>query len=786
MKRLFLLFMLVVVILSTTFAQNSGKPDWRKLHYLSEEEMNMPVDRDLNFTETDPPINGGRMVAEFEPMQGVLIAYPFGIPLTVIAEMAEDLPVLTLVSSQSQANSVLSQYQANGVNTENCSFLVATTDSYWVRDYGPWYVFDGNKQPGIVDFPYDRPRPNDNLIPERMANHLDINLFGMNLEHTGGNMMVDGRGMAASTDLVWEENSNLTHAQIDQKVNDYLGVTRYDVTIDPLADYIKHIDCWGKYLAPDKILIAQVPTNDPRYDEYESVANYFATTPSAYGYPYKVYRCFEPGTYQVTPYTNSIILNNKVLVPVSGTQYDAAAIEVYEEAMPGYEIIPFQWNNWENTDALHCRSKGIADLGMLFIDHRPLYGMQEWQDSIAITSKVIAYSGEDFVADSLLVFYSINNGAYQTALMTETATDEYTAYIKGYNSFDSIEYYVFAKDVTGRRLTQPYMNELDPHKFYIEEGGIPANFLTISADTLWFENEFLSRELFITNNTENPVVISDIQEIVENPYLEVWVTNGTTSHYFEDPITLQPNEVLELNVNVLMYGAKNREDVYIESEINIVSNLGTQKVVAMINDNIYGWLEVAESWIPIVFENFDDVKELGLVNVNINRSVTITGFEEVGSNYLNITPPSQLPLVVDSYFQTVYFTISLNWPFEMKDRDSIQVPIVFHTDHGDCQAFVYIKEELLSISENNMGVVGDVYPNPFNDILYFDFNLNETQKVKVEMYNIQGQKVTELMNKDLASGQHHISFENTISTRGIYICQITVGNKKYFKKLIKK
>ncbi len=82
--------------------------------------------------------------------------------------------------------------------------------------------FDGNKQPGIVDFPYDRPRPNDNNVPVAVAQDLGINLYGMNLEHTGGNMMVDGRGMAASTDLVYDEN-NMTPQQVADKVESYLA-----------------------------------------------------------------------------------------------------------------------------------------------------------------------------------------------------------------------------------------------------------------------------------------------------------------------------------------------------------------------------------------------------------------------------------------------------------------------------------------------------------------------------------------------------------------------------------
>ncbi len=557
-------------------AQTQKQPDWRKLHYLSAEEMSLPATNNVNFTETDPPEGGGRMVAEFEPMQAVLIRYPLGIPYSVIAEMASDLPVITIVSSNSQATQVLNLYTQNGINTDNCSFLIAASDSYWTRDYGPWYVFDGNKQPGIVDFPYDRPRPNDNLIPVKMAEHLGINLYGMNLVHTGGNMMVDGRGMAASTDLVYEENTNYTTQQIQEKVEAYLGVTRYDVTIDPLDDYIKHIDCWGKYLAPDKILIGQVPESDYRYADYEAVANYFETTPSAYGYPYKVYRTYSPGTSPGTPYTNSLILNNKVLVPLTGSQWDDEAMAVYEEAMPGYEIIGVPWGSWYNTDALHCRTKGVADLGMLFIDHRPVYGTIEWQDSVAVTSKIIPYSGEALVTDSVLVFYSINGGNYQTSLLTADGNDMYTGYIKGYSDGDTVDYYVFAKDESGRRLSQPYMGALDPHEFILEEN--TTGLLTISPDTLVFDWEF-ERTFSIANQTGSDVTLQSIENITP----EIQFAMIEDENLPAMPFVLHDGETLPVLVTLLIPVESINPINYYDETIRITSSAGVQDLPVKIN-----------------------------------------------------------------------------------------------------------------------------------------------------------------------------------------------------------
>ncbi|SVD44418.1 uncharacterized protein METZ01_LOCUS397272, partial [marine metagenome] len=72
--------------------------------------------------ETDPPQTPIRNIAEFEPMQGVLIRYPFGITTSIIKEMAEDIIVYCLVSSGSQ-NSAYNSMNNAGVDMNNVEFI---------------------------------------------------------------------------------------------------------------------------------------------------------------------------------------------------------------------------------------------------------------------------------------------------------------------------------------------------------------------------------------------------------------------------------------------------------------------------------------------------------------------------------------------------------------------------------------------------------------------------------------------------------------------------------------
>ena len=112
------------------------------------------------------------------------------------------------------------------------------------------------------------------------------------------------------------------------------------------------------------------------YAELNARADFLAQQSSPWGVPYEVVRVFCPtGTY----YTNSLILNDKVLVPLFGNAQDSIALQTYQDAMPGYEVLGFT-GSWVSTDALHCRTHGVADLGLLYVYSIPLRNTDNDED----------------------------------------------------------------------------------------------------------------------------------------------------------------------------------------------------------------------------------------------------------------------------------------------------------------------------------------------------------------------------------------------------------------------
>jgi agmatine/peptidylarginine deiminase len=578
MKNIYILISLIFIFVIPGYSQEKKLEPWQYGHWLSAEEMLKKYEAPKNFVETPPPAGPVRNVAEFDRMQGVLVRYPFGIPLDLVKDMAEDVMVTTIVLNSSEQATVTSQYQAAGVNLAHCNFLLAPSDSYWTRDYGPWFESDSSHHIGIVDFPYNRPRPNDDEIPKKVAEMLGIPWFGMNIITTGGNYMCDGMGIATSTVLVWNENPTQSHDSIATKIHNYLGNDPYLVVPDPNGTYIDHIDCWGKYLAPDKILIRKVPPSHPQYAEIEATAAYYASTPCSYGYNYRVFRVNTPND---QPYTNSLILNNKVFVPIMNSTWDDSAIASYQAAMPGYQvtgIIGSPSAPWVSTDALHCRNMGIADIGQLYIHHIPLTGNQPAQDNFLLTADLIPCSDSAVYNDSVLIWYNVNSGNYHKINMINTSGLHYTGMIPKQPSGSIINYYLYAADKSGHNATMPFMGPADPFTFtaiYTDITAIP--------DTLWFRTMidlFEGKATRLHNFTTVSINLDSVQHWGKSGW---WVDSLSVTGF---PHLMNPgdSEYIHVRFPIPLSGIL---PGYTVDTMNVYSELGLHRVIIMFNDSLY-------------------------------------------------------------------------------------------------------------------------------------------------------------------------------------------------------
>lgn len=231
------------------------------------------------------------------------------------------------------------------------------------------------------------PKEKDNLKKkyQKLPEIKTHDWYFLGLLDVGGDYMVDGKGSIGSSYLVavqnelpakkealnteqCKENFDKRMTYILEQMNRFMGIKKYHVSTDPTGTYIGHIDCWGKFLSEDTILIAK--------SEREEINKCFDSIAESYAKEgYKVARVLcqdmyiantDPSVASTTAaYTNSLILNDHLYFPMAGKgyeKYDEAAKKVYQEAMPNHKVVGIIGKKdfpWLGTDAMHCRTRGV-------------------------------------------------------------------------------------------------------------------------------------------------------------------------------------------------------------------------------------------------------------------------------------------------------------------------------------------------------------------------------------------------------------------------------------------
>lgn len=439
--------------------------------------------------QPSPPV---RVIAEWEPAVGTLISWPLGIPQELVVELAEDDMLYVLVTSAGAESSAASTFSSWGVDPAKVEYIRTNVETHWPRDWGPHQIFDGNGEWAIIDpifegypwvgtpcDPITSPggHNGDDAVNGDVAAHFSAPLHAFPAYLTGGNFLVDGHTAAFSTCAMIGENNQLwTEAQFLNLAEDYVGITDYHVVNNTEDNGIQHIDCWFKPLDEETLLVKLPPTWHEEYSRIETNLTQLASATTCYGRSYNIIRidCPPYDGNNIAAYTNSLILNKKVLVPQFNIPGDAQAIATFEAAMPGYEVIGFPWGSWYYYDALHCRTRAIFDRHMLSITHKRLDTEVPQAPGHTVTALIDDRSESGLIAGELRLYWRIS-GAADWSWLTLTATgetDSYSADIPGQLPGAMVEYYLAAADTSGRSETLPRTAPDGFHTFTVVDSGL--------------------------------------------------------------------------------------------------------------------------------------------------------------------------------------------------------------------------------------------------------------------------------------------------------------------------
>ena len=306
----------------------------------------------------DTPVDGFRMIPEWEPMAGTLINWPTFYPplwetFRHMVEAVSHATVFLRVPEGYLGAAVLAWLGAQGVNLAAVRAVPGPVGDIWARDYSPLYGvnrYTGEPVVHKLSFAAFHPDYRTHFksivdIDDRFAWTEGYKVYRSNIMYDGGYVVTDGAGTYIMTRRVLWDNAHVPN--LYARLEAWLGADRLIIVDEEPGDALGHIG-YFKFISPQKMLMGMPDDeNSPRYGYYVKLQKLFVDC----GYevvtlPYVIgaYRDLPDGTPSVRGlYANSLMMNGRVLVCQYGDdlkEYDAQTVEIYRRELPDYDVIP--------------------------------------------------------------------------------------------------------------------------------------------------------------------------------------------------------------------------------------------------------------------------------------------------------------------------------------------------------------------------------------------------------------------------------------------------------------
>ena len=298
--------------------------------------------------------------------------------LQMMAALAQHEIVNLLVDDENTRQAVTQRCAFDG--KENIRFhLVETVDS-WIRDYGPNFIINRERQLAYNDWIFNawgnkyEELKKDDSIPKQLESVLKVHRFEPGIVLEGGSIDVNGEGCLLTTEqclLNPNRNPRLNREQIEDYLRGYLGVTKILWLHEGIVgdDTDGHIDDIARFVSPGHIIcpIEDDPA-DANYEILQDNLKRLEQMTDVCGNKFEITTLPMPGIVAGSSsgtdrnlerlpasYANFYIANVVVLAPIFGHANDRKALDTLQRVFPDRRVVgincePLVWG----MGTIHC------------------------------------------------------------------------------------------------------------------------------------------------------------------------------------------------------------------------------------------------------------------------------------------------------------------------------------------------------------------------------------------------------------------------------------------------
>jgi uncharacterized protein (DUF1501 family) len=132
-------------------------------------------------------------------------------------------------------------------------------------------------------------------------------------------------------------------------------------------------------------------------------------------------------------------------------------------------------------------------------------------------------------------------------------------------------------------------------------------------------------------------------------------------------------------------------------------------------------------------------------------------------------------------YRSIYASILDNW-FQLPPDETSNVL------NGDFEKLGFVNSSVSSSSEGRGAIptkftLNQNYPNPFNPTTTISFTLPEASNVELTVYDLNGRKVSALVNHRVRAGEHSIVFDASSLPSGVYFYKLVTPSHSQTRKM---
>lgn len=240
--------------------------------------------------------------------------------------------------------------------------LTAELNDAWMRDIGPSFVLDANKQLGAVDWIFNgwgaqdwAAWDKDSQIAASITGHANATHLPSGIVNEGGGIQVDGEGTVLVTETVQLDegrNPGLTKSDIEEELARTIGATHVvwlprGLTRDSEKFGTRgHVDIVAAIPSPGTLLVhSQQNPEHPDHAVSREIIEFLRTTHDAAGRDWNIIEVPAPETltddegYVDYSYINHLVVNGGVIACSFNDPMDEKALRILADAYPGRRVV---------------------------------------------------------------------------------------------------------------------------------------------------------------------------------------------------------------------------------------------------------------------------------------------------------------------------------------------------------------------------------------------------------------------------------------------------------------